>query len=727
MPDRQSLIDTLRAEVRRTRGGAAFSDLLKRLPALDDDTLADLIEADGRARIDVGARVDLDDYLHAVPDLPGRPDALDAALDVVLRARSGASRPPPDVVDGLIASHPRLEAEIRDAAALNNAFWSTQTLRRGVAPAVTRAVPCDFGPEMPDGRRRYELRRSLGAGSFGEVFLALDRRLSDDRSEAYVAIKVLRTRDRSPGARRRLIEEAVKARRVDHRNAVRVLDRDVSDQDEDYIVHEYVDGGSLASRIDPRKEPVPVRRAAELVRDVARGMQAVHAASLIHCDLKPANILITADGSPKVADFGVAIRSGESPDQYEDATTEGKHRVGNLAFMSPEQFRAESGAFTVRADVYALGGILYWLLTGALPNGDTLKEVERSHHGGGRAPPSPRAIRSEVDNDLDAICRRAMATDPDARYDAAGMLADDLDAWLHRVPIRWTRPSPARVFTLWTKRKPLAAALMGAVALSVVVGALIAWRYATIAQQEAHERQLAQVRLEDEKRWKEGIANLLGAMRVTSVRAQNRGLLSEFMTGLWMMEWVFGPNFVDYPDGVEAVWDMRIDVARTLVGDYRKVGGERSLPTLIWETSLAYWLTIKGDHAESEPILARLRDAWRDRLDPTDPWLGAVDAISAMAAVNRLEALGAGDTVEARYVERTLLAHNELLRQLSDGANLRYHMLHSLARLYGPTLLNRPDETQRMIAAAVALDVSAPVPTAHPAPTASTTGATNDD
>ena len=122
---------------------------------------------------------------------------------------------------------------------LNAAIWSTTGLRAGVTPPPVKALPCDFGPVMSSGQRRYQLQRLLGQGGFGQVYLTLDRQLSEEGHTAMVAIKILSVGKRSPWARERLIEEATKVRRISHPNVVTVMDRGVTEQDEDYIVYEF--------------------------------------------------------------------------------------------------------------------------------------------------------------------------------------------------------------------------------------------------------------------------------------------------------------------------------------------------------------------------------------------------------------------------------------------------------------------------------------------------------
>src|SRR5690606_765607 len=149
--------------------------------------------------------------------------------------------------------------------------------------------------------------------------------------------------------------------------------------------------------------------------------------------------MVTADGDPKLVDFDLA-RWGDD---------DGASGRGNLAFMAPEQFRGEPTALAPPADVYALGGILYYTLTGRLPNGEDREQAARALSEG-RSPPAPG-----VERDLDRICLRPTAAPREARHHSAGELADDLERWLNREPIPWTRPGPIRRTRLLVRRRPV--------------------------------------------------------------------------------------------------------------------------------------------------------------------------------------------------------------------------------------------------------------------------------
>ncbi|MHC4427831.1 MAG: protein kinase, partial [Planctomycetota bacterium] len=198
-----------------------FRRVLDHAPTGLDCELADLIEADGRLRLRLRRAVTLDRYLQAIPDLAQRSDSLDAAIDMALRALARTGRADEQSVKKLIERFPELGPAIRDAAALNNALWSTQRVRKHLTESSVKELPCEFGPVLEGGVCRYELRELLGEGAFGQVYLAVDRQLSEEGHPAFVSIKLLPGKDRPRGTRQQLIDEATKARRINHPNVAR--------------------------------------------------------------------------------------------------------------------------------------------------------------------------------------------------------------------------------------------------------------------------------------------------------------------------------------------------------------------------------------------------------------------------------------------------------------------------------------------------------------------------
>lgn len=657
-----------------------------------DSELADLIEADARFRMLHSRPLSLERYLTAIPDLPDRADALDAAIDMAVRALANTSHADESVVEELVSRYPDLESAIREAAALSDAVWSTTNIRAHFAEVEPHELPFDFGPMTPGGVRRYELRELLGEGAFGKVYLAVDRQLSEPDHEAMVSIKILTGQGRVPWERDHRADEATKARRINHPNVVRVLDRGVSEDDEDFIVYDFIDGGDLAKWARQRRPAVAVGDAVRMVARMARGVHAAHMAGLVHCDLKPANIVITAEGEPKVADFGIAVR----PMEQDAASDDGAGRsepLGNLAFMSPEQYRVEPGALTIPTDVYALGGILYWLLTSQLPNGTTPEEIRNTHDPshGRRSSPSLRPLRDGVDATLEMICQRAMSLRPDDRYSSAAAFADDLEAWLRHESIRWTRPSAWRRLRLWVRRKPATAVLLFVTALILTTSAFVIWKLSVDAA-------VTRERVDSEKRKRVEFKAYLEKFRQDLKSATKERVSANFLTNIWLMEWIHGPTVlgdVEATDRYE-LWRIRTEVVRRLIRDAQARGEADSLQTLMWESALAFWMIKDGNYTEAGPLLNSNAERWRSLLSRDDPWLRDLRALQMCVVVDRL----ADSTPESGKNWHTdaelanaasILNEAELSAANSDSTSaFRRTLLDKLHILYGPKLLDDP-------------------------------------
>ena len=263
---------------------------------------------------------------------------------------------------------------------------------------------------------RYRLGDAIGRGGMSTVYRAHDEQL--DRP---VALKRLRPElDEEHRFATRFAGEARRAAAISHPNFVALYD--VGDDEAPYIVMELVEGGDLAAllRRGGRLEP---ERAARLAADAAEGLQAAHEAGVIHRDVKPGNILLGPDGRGMVTDFGIARATGE------DTMTRTGAVLGSVDYFSPEQTRGERAG--PRSDIYALGVVLYELLTGVRPfGGDTpyARAVDRLN----RPPPDPRHVEPDVPDELAEIAMRAMAVDPEDRYETPAAMRAALQAWMDR-------------------------------------------------------------------------------------------------------------------------------------------------------------------------------------------------------------------------------------------------------------------------------------------------------
>ncbi len=668
-----------------------FDQVLQCVTVSGDAELADLIEADGRLRLRLARAVSVGRYLKAVPDLAERPDSLDAAIDMALRALARTGRADEESVRRLMEDYPEFSSTIRDAAALNNALWSTRHVRRKLKSSATRDLPCDFGPQLEDGLHRYELRELLGEGAFGQVYLAVARKLSEQDHPAFVSIKLLPGGDRPGRVRQQLIDEATKARRINHPNVALVLDRGVSGDNEDFLVYEYVDGGDLARWARRHAEGVGVKQAVLMVAKIARGVHAAHMAGLVHCDLKPNNIVLTASGEPKVADFGVAIRC-DDPSSPRQAGRMETAPVGNLAFMSPEQFRMEAGALTIPTDVYALGGILYWLLTAVLPNGSTPEAIRQAHDpvAGRGTPPALRSHRRDVDRDLESICGRSLAARPQDRFSSAQEVAENLEAWLGRHPIPWTKPSVFRRARLWASRKPAVAVATVLILIMVVVGG-------PAVQHLRIEAAVAEAELQKEEEYRQKFrARLRGFLRRFRASVE-KGIAHEVLPQVWVAEWLFNDKVFGQGTEQLELWELRKEAIRDLMANARLTGGEWAFAAMLWETALAFWLVNDGEYGEAQPLIAGNHAKWAAVLDSEDPWLLYIRALGACCVVGPLAGCDLDSTSVATVrsdldsIAAVLEAAEISLHQEEWGSPLHVVVLSHLLMLYEPDLLDLPD------------------------------------
>ena len=250
----------------------------------------------------------------------------------------------------------------------------------------------------------YDLIQPLGSGGMSSVFRA---RHVDNGLE--VAIKVLpRTLAKNPTVLQRFLREAKSAESLEHPSIVAIYDRGL-DQGRHYLVLEYVSGGDLHDRVRANG-PMEVNEAVEVVRAVAEALQYAAGRGVIHRDIKPANVLIGPDGQVKVADLGLALHA---EDEDERVTREGT-TVGTVDYMAPEQAR-DSRATSVRSDIYSLGCMFYFLLTGQppFPGGDVAEKLNRHINA---PPPDVCRTRPEVPEALSRVIRKMLAKKPEARY-----------------------------------------------------------------------------------------------------------------------------------------------------------------------------------------------------------------------------------------------------------------------------------------------------------------------
>ncbi|GIW80298.1 MAG: hypothetical protein KatS3mg105_2105 [Gemmatales bacterium] len=329
----------------------------------------------------------------------------------------------------------------------------------------------------------YLVLGELGRGGMGVVYKAQQIHL-----KRIVALKMILAA--SHASREQLLRfrrEAEAVARLQHPNIVQIYEIG-EHEGRPYFSLEYVSGGSLDRRLS--QSAIPPREAAALLATLARAVHAAHEQGIIHRDLKPANVLLTEDGTPKITDFGLAKQLDSDQTQTDTGAV-----LGTPSYMAPEQARGDVNHIGRSSDVYALGAILYEVLTGRPPfKGataiDTLLQVNSDE------PLPPRRLQPSVPPDLETICLKCLEKDQSKRYASAALLAEDLERFGRGEPIS-ARPVTWRERVVkWARRRPAVAALLAVVAvvtLAGLIGILVSWRDAVVAREEAdRQRRVAQ-------------------------------------------------------------------------------------------------------------------------------------------------------------------------------------------------------------------------------------------
>jgi WD40 repeat protein/tRNA A-37 threonylcarbamoyl transferase component Bud32 len=330
---------------------------------------------------------------------------------------------------------------------------------------------------------RFHLRSFLGQGAFGKVYRAYDPQL--DRE---VALKVPRLPPQDNAEAERFLREAKAASRLKHPNIVAVYEAGRAG-DALYIVSELVEGVPLSVRL--AEDPPKLRAGVRILRELATALDYAHSEGVIHRDLKPANVMLKGGaGRPQVMDFGLARRPGDATTTREGAV------VGTPAYMAPEQARGETRRVGPHSDQYALGVMLYEVITGRRPFSGPAHAVLAQVVSA--VPPRPRKIAPSLPRDLEAICQKAMEKDPGRRYPDCGALAMDLLRWERGEPTAARPANPVMRLAKWARRQPALAGLTTAVILATTVliagGAVFTWRLSVKTKEATDNFQTAEAR-----------------------------------------------------------------------------------------------------------------------------------------------------------------------------------------------------------------------------------------
>lgn len=570
----------------------------------------------------------------------------------------GALEQPPEARDAWLAAHSDDPAILTDVRALLRADASDSHERivdviAGSAASLQSAL--DREPVIGTLVGPYRLLRELGHGGMGTVYLA---ERADDQYRAQVAIKFVRGQLATPDLARRLLLERQILADLTHPNIAWLIDGGAANDGTPYLVMEYIEGRPIDAWCDRAGLGLSGRIA--LFRTVCEAVRYAHAGLVVHRDIKPSNILVTHDGTPKLVDFGIAkLLAGEGAT---DAT--GTLRFLTPAYAAPEQLRGER--ITVATDVYALGGVLYRLLTGRAPldtNGLSAAELELRIAE--VMPPLPSVVARakglawarRLEGDIDTIILTALQKDPGRRYPSVEKLVDDLRRHASGLPVT-ARPDTVGYRAGKFVRRNRTGIAVAATAVSALA-LLLGWHTVRITT----ERNRAQVEAAKARE----VATFLRELFEVSDPSVSRG---ETVTARELLDAGAAritTELADQPD-VQATLMRSIGEVYSTIGlrdeagplleralnQHRSLHGERHDETVTSTLAYAVWLQDVGRTDEAEPMFRAALDTRIDLYGATDPGVG--EAHQALGYL--LEAQAEFTEAEPHFVAAVTIARD---------------------------------------------------------------------
>ncbi|MEE9129096.1 MAG: serine/threonine-protein kinase [Phycisphaerales bacterium] len=517
-----------------------------------------------------------------------------------------------DEVEAMVAGH------AEDASPLASAALGLD------AAALTACV----GPATNlEGKRisHYHLKRAIGIGGMGAVYEAVQ-----ERPHRTVAVKVMNRGLRSRSSARRFEYESQILGRLRHPGIAQVFEAGTfKDNDESvpYFAMEYIPGARTISEY-AKSTNLGTRERLELFIKVCHAVHHGHQKGVIHRDLKPANILVDGNGEPKIIDFGVA-RSTDSDMAVTTRQTDVGQLIGTLQYMSPEQCAADPHDLDTRSDIYALGVVLFELLTDQLPYDVTKSPVHEAVQVVREATPiRPSTIDRTLRGDLETITLKALEKDRERRYPSAVDLAQDLRRFLNHEPIQARPPSAMYHLHRFVRRNRPMAFAAAAIVVVLVGGIVTTSRQAVMANdarelavQARDEEADQRAKAETDKALAEAVYEFMHHMLTAFPPGHHDITLREVLDGA--AETIDG-EFPDQPL-VEAevrymIWSMYVKLgdyhlaephAREMVAIRERELGEEDPQTLLAMDRLARGLNHQGKRTLAERLFRQVLDSRR--------------------------------------------------------------------------------------------------------------------
>lgn len=584
-----------------------------------DAEIAAAITDDAQSLFNQRKPVELSRYLAAFPGIESRGDVLDVAIEFVIKSLQSSGQSLEDAESTLVGNYPHLATAINVAATIARGMGST-TLISGSLAVPEWELPKDFGPAVAgEGPARYRLEERLGFGSQGTVFKAVDRALSSPNRPVWVAIKVLRAASYDL----ELLDwtrEARRARQVKHPSVVQVLDVGIDPSARTrFVVFEFIEGVSLDQWVADR-DTVDARTAARIVRDICEGIATAHTRGVIHRDLKPSNVIMEHGDRPRITDFGVARDV-----QEQEQRSSGGDRVGSLAFMAPEQLTAASHAMPV-SDVYAAGGMLFFMLTGKIPNGPTAEVAQRRLRETGTHDRFVSALRKAgVDPKLAQIIDRALSPAPDSRHGSAAALATDLSVWLDHRPVPSLAYSMPERLSMLVRRRPAAVAATTVAVLAICGLAVLAIASMIRNAETSADLRVAAAEVSSEREFREQLEASQQRMQeqvqttFSTWRTMQQGLVDRDWISMLTMLTTLGGDGIG-PDTVigETLQRERITAAERFLTTPPPDGPMPGLERALWQMAVAVWALETGMYDIAVELAAAAHEELAELAGPED-------------------------------------------------------------------------------------------------------------